>query len=86
MRIDVYPFIRDHVHVIILARKWGLKYRGFGDTDFVDVAVLTVVCETLPNSQCIERLDVRTVGFVAAPCCCQERETRLPCTRAIQLF
>lgn len=26
-----------------------------------------------------ECLDVRTVGFVVVHCCCQERETRLPC-------
>lgn len=47
VQTDVYLFIHDHVHVIILARKWGLKYRGFWlkySVDFVDMGVLTVVC------------------------------------------
>lgn len=27
--IDVYPFVHNHINVIILARKWKHKYRRF---------------------------------------------------------
>lgn len=44
--IDVYPFVHDHVNVIVLARKWKHKYRRFW-VAFVDVEDLTEVGRTV---------------------------------------